>query len=342
MNKTNDFALHLTAFFSQYLPGERNLSVNTIASYRDTFRLLFLFCEKQKSLPANRITLALFTKEFLVEFLHWIETARGCSIMTRNQRLYAIHGFIRYVQSRSPDNLLEFTRILTTTGAKRTAKTMVSYLTELELEILFQQPDIKTRQGRRDLVLLVLLYDTAARVQELADIRVKDVRLVSPAVITLRGKGNKYRQVPIMNRTKDLLQGFLEDHKKHNWGTVIGEAPLFCNSRHQKLSRWGISHILNKYAELARKDSRFNVGFPVTPHVLRHAKAMGMVKADIPLLYIRDFLGHCHVSTTEVYARADTERKRVALEASYSDLLPCGFPKWEDNDDLMEWLSKLC
>jgi len=238
--------------------------------------------------------------------------------------------------------LFEFTRILTTTGAKRTAKTMISYLTELELEILFQQPDIKTRQGRRDLVLLVLLYDTAARVQELADIRVKDVRLVSPAVITLRGKGNKYRQVPIMNRTKDLLQGFLEDHKKHNWGTAIGEAPLFSNPRHQKLSRWGVSHILNKYVQLARKDTRFNVGFPVTPHVLRHAKAMGMVKADIPLLYIRDFLGHCHVSTTEVYARADTEKKRLALEASYPDLLPCGFPKWEDNDNLMEWLSKLC
>jgi len=117
-----------------------------------------------------------------------------------------------------------------------------------------------------------------------------------------------------MNRTKDLLQGFLEDHKKHNWGTAIGEAPLFSNPRHQKLSRWGVSHILNKYVELARKDIRFNVGFPVTPHVLRHAKAMGMVKADIPLLYIRDFLGHCHVSTTEVYARADTEKKRVALE----------------------------
>jgi site-specific recombinase XerD len=253
----------------------------------------------------------------------------------------SLHGFIRYIQSRSPENLFEFTRILAT-SAKRTVKTVVSHLTEQELEILFLQPNIKTKQGRRDLVLLALLYDTAARVQELVDIRVKDVRLVSPPVITLHGKGDKYRQVPIMNKTKDLLEGYLEEHRKYNWGVAHGDAPLFFNQQHQKLSRWGVSHILDKYVELSRRDARFNVDFPVTPHVIRHAKAMGMVKADIPLLYIRDFLGHCHVTTTEVYSRADSEKKRIALESTYSDLLPNNFPKWEDDDDLMEWLKRLC
>jgi len=276
-----------------------------------------------------------------VEFLDWLETERNCSIVTRNQRLYCLHGFIRYIQSISPENLFEFTRILAT-SAKRTATTIVSYLTEQELEILFLQPNIRTKQGRRDLVLLVLLYDTAARVQELVDIRVKDVRLVSPPVITLHGKGDKYRQVPIMNKTKELLEGYLEEHSKYNWGIAHGDAPLFFNQQHQKLSRWGVSHILDKYVELARNDSRFNVDFPVTPHVVRHAKAMGMIKADIPLLYIRDFLGHSHVSTTEVYARADSEKKRIALESTYSNLFLNNFPKWEDDDDLMEWLNRLC
>ena len=341
MKKTNDFSWYLTSFFSQYLPGEKNMSVNTIASYRDTFRVFFLFCEKAKSISINKITLSLFTKEFIIEFLDWLETERSCSIVTRNQRLYCLHGFIRYIQSRSPENLFEFTRILAT-AAKRTTKTIVSYLTELELEILFLQPNIKTKQGRRDLVLLVLLHDTAARVQELVDIRVKDVRLVSPPVITLHGKCDKYRQVPIMNKTKALLEGYLEEHKKYNWGIAHEDAPLFFNQQHQKLSRWGVSYILDKYVELSRKDTRFNVDFPVTPHVIRHAKAMGMVKADIPLLYIRDFLGHCHVTTTEVYAKADTEKKRIALESAYSDLLPNNFPKWEDDDDLMEWLKRLC
>ena len=222
------------------------MSVNTIASYRDTFRVLFLFCEKVKGISINKITLRLFTKEFIIEFLDWLETERSCSIVTRNQRLYSLHGFIRYIQSRSPENLFEFTRILAT-SAKRTAKTIVSYLTEQELDILFLQPNIRTKQGRRDLVLLVLLYDTAARVQELVDIRVKDVRLVSPPVITLHGKGDKYRQVPIMNKTKDLLEGYLEAHSKYNWGIAHGDAPLFFNQQHQKLSRWGVSHVLDKY-----------------------------------------------------------------------------------------------
>lgn len=317
------------------------MSVNTIASYRDTFRVFFLFCEKVKDISINRISLALFTKEFILEFLDWLETQRSCSIVTRNQRLYCLHGFIRYIQSRSPENLFEFTRILAT-SAKRTTKTIVSYLTEQELEILFLQPNIKSKQGRRDLVLLVLLYDTAARVQELVDIRVKDVRLISPSVITLHGKGDKSRQIPIMKKTENLLEGYLEVHKKYNWGIAYGDAPLFFNQQHQKLSRWGVSHILNKYVKLAMNDSQFNIDFPVTPHVIRHAKAMGMVKADIPLLYIRDFLGHCHVATTEVYARADTEKKRIALESTYSDLLPNNFPKWDDDNNLMEWLKSLC
>lgn len=148
------------------------------------------------------------------------------------------------------------------------------YLTEQELEILFLQPNIRTKQGKRDLVLLVLLYDTAARVQELIDVRVKDVRLVSPSVITLHGKGDKYRQVPIMNKSKELLEGYLEEHRKYNWGTAHGDAPLFFNQQHQKLNRWGVSYILDKYVELSRNDARFTVDFCVTPHVIRHAKAM--------------------------------------------------------------------
>ncbi len=341
MKKTNDFARFLASFFLQYLPGEKNMSINTIASYRDTFRVFFLFCEEVKRFSINKITLKVLTKEFIVEFLDWLETERGCSIVTRNQRLYCIHGFIRYIQSKYPENLFEFTRILAT-SAKRTTKTIVSYLTEQELEILFLQPDLSTKQGRRDLVLLVLLYDSAARVQELVDIRIKDVRLISPSVITLHGKGDKFRQIPIMDKTKILLKGYLEMHKKYNWGIAFGDAPLFFNQQHQKLSRWGVSYILNKYVKLAKNDTLFNVNFPVTPHVIRHAKAMGMVKADIPLLYIRDFLGHCHVTTTEVYARADTEKKRIALESTYSDLLPNNFPKWDDDDNLMEWLKSLC
>jgi site-specific recombinase XerD len=227
-------------------------------------------------------------------------------------------------------------------SSKKTGKTIIPYLTEDELKILFQQPDVSTKQGKRDLVLLTLMYDSAARVQELADIKIKDIRLNSPAVITLHGKGNKARQVPILGKIKDLLSGFLEQHKKYPWGIAIADAPVFYNQKHQQLTRWGISYILNKYVELAKKNIGFTVEFPVTPHVLRHSKAMGMLKAGINLLYIRDFLGHTNVTTTEVYARADSEMKRKALEESYKELYPDKMPRWEDDENLMEWLKNLC
>lgn len=215
---------------------------------------------------------------------------------------------MKYVQKESPENLFEIQMILSI-SSKKTKKTIVPYLTEDELKILFQQPDAKTKQGRRDLVLLVLMYDSAARVQELADLRVCDIRLTAPAVITLHGKGCKTRQVPIIGKTKELLSGYLEQHKKMSWGIAAADTPIFYNQQFQKLSRWGISHILNKYVKIVKQETSFAVDFPITPHVLRHSKAMGMLKAGVNLIYIRDFLGHSIVVTTEVYARADTEMK---------------------------------
>lgn len=341
MKKTNDFAWYLSSFLGKYLAGEKNMSTNTIAAYRDAFRLLLLFCEEKKGVRPDRITLSYLTKELVTDYLDWLEQERGCSIVTRNQRLSSIHGFLKYVQHELPENLFEIQRILGI-SSKKTKRTIVPYLTEDELKILFQQPDTKTKQGRRDLVLLVLMYDSAARVQEVVDLRVRDIRLTAPAVVTLHGKGRKTRQVPIIGKTKELLSGYLEQHKKMSWGIAAADAPLFYNQQHQKLSRWGISHILDKYVELAKKETSFHVDFPVTPHVLRHSKAMGMLKAGVNLIYIRDFLGHSNVVTTEIYARADTEMKRKALESTYKELQTEALPNWEEDDDLMQWLQDLC
>lgn len=341
MKKANDFAWYLSRFLTKYLSGEKNLSTNTIAVYRDTFRLFLLFCEQKMEVTPDRISISLLTKELVIDYLDWLELERKCSITTRNQRLSSIHGFIKYVQKELPENLFALQRILGI-SSRKTGKTIIPYLTEDELKILFQQPDVRTKQGKRDLVLLILMYDSAARVQELADIRIKDIRLNSPAVITLHGKGNKARQVPVLGKTKDLLSGYLEEHKKYPWGIAIADAPVFYNQKHQQLTRWGISYILNKYVELAKKNIGFTVNFPVTPHVLRHSKAMGMLKSGINLIYIRDFLGHSNVTTTEVYARADSEMKRNALEESYKELYTDKMPRWEDDENLMQWLKNLC
>jgi site-specific recombinase XerD len=280
------------------------------------------------------------TKELVLGFLDWLETERHCSIHTRNHRLAVIHSFCRYIQKEFPENLYETQKILAIPN-KKSENPLVSYLTGDEMRIILSQPDSSTKDGFRDLVLLSVLYDTAARVDELINLKVKDVRLMNPAVITLHGKGSKVRQVPIMNNTKSLLASYM-DTRKICSGMADAESFLFVNQKRQKLSRWGISYIIDKYVEQAKTDTAFTVRFPVTPHIFRHSKAMHLLQSGVNLIYIRDFLGHSDCSTTEIYARADSEMKRKAIENAYPDLVPDGLPKWEEDGDLMRWLNSLC
>jgi len=335
--KTTDFARYLTDYLSIYLPGQRNLSVHTIASYRDTFKLFLIFCEREKGISPEHLTLAHIDDDMIRAFMTWIETARNCSVATRNQRLAAVHAFFRYVQAEMPERLMMHQRILAI-PLKKTGKPAVSYLTTEALEALLKQPDRNTRAGRRDVVLLTVLYDSGARVGELTDLLVRDIRLTQPATITLKGKGRKVRHVPLMSNTVSLLKDYLEERRlmaTHNL-----DHPLFFNSRREKLTRAGISYIINKYVEVARN----SVVLPdkVSPHLLRHTKAMHLLQANVNLVYIRDFLGHASVTTTEIYARADTQMKRLALEKAYSPALTDDLPAWQDDEDLLNWLQRLC
>lgn len=201
--KTTDFARHLTDYLSSYLPGQRNLSSHTIASYRDTFKLLLIFCDHEKGIPPESLTLAHVNDDLILAFITWIETARNCSISTRNQRLAAIHAFFRYIQAETPERLLINQRILAI-PFKKTGKPAVSYLSTEALASVLKQPNTKTSSGRRDLLLLTILYDSGARVSELTDLLVRDVRLTQPATVTLKGKGRKVRHVPIMSKTASL------------------------------------------------------------------------------------------------------------------------------------------
>jgi Site-specific recombinase XerD len=338
--KENDFAKFLSYFLSKYLPGQKNASTHTIASYRDTFKLFLIFCENEKNIKPEKIQISDIYKELIIEYLDWLETARGCSINTRNQRLAVLHSFFRYVQKESPENLYEIQKIMSL-PYKKCPRPMVPYLTGNETQLLLSQPNTSTYEGFRDLVLLSVMYDTGSRVQELTDIRIKDVRLTAPAVIILHGKGNKTRQVPLMGNTAGLLEKYLA-RKKYHPGFAKADNFLFVNQKQQKLSRWGISYILNKYVEEAKKNPSFNLNFPVTPHVLRHAKAMHLLQSGVNLIYIRDFLGHVDCSTTEIYARADSEMKRKAIEKAYENFIPDDTPRWEDDGDLMKWLNSLC
>jgi len=336
-----DFPYYLTQFLGKYLPGEKNISRHTIEAYSITFKLFLAFCEQLKGIPPERQSLAGMTHDTVIEFLEWLESTRKCSITTRNQRLVAIHSFVRFVQKQHPENLFEFQKILNIPD-KKCAKTIVPFLSGTEMQILLSMPDNTTKQGCRDMTLMAVLYDSAARVQEIIDLKVKDVRLDKPAVITLHGKGQKTRVVPITEKSKNLLEAYLRRHQT-NPGISNGEQYVFVNQKKQQLTRWGVSYIINKYVDLARKHEGFDVRFPVTPHVFRHSKSVHLLQSGVNLIYIRDFLGHSDCSTTQIYAKADTETRRKALEAAYTDILPTSdLPDWSDDNNLMDFLNSLC
>lgn len=335
--KPTNFAKYLTQFFSEYLSRQKNVSRNTILSYRDTFKLLIYYCQDVKKISAEKITLDLLSSELLTDFLSWLETNRKCSIATRNQRLAALHAFFRYVQIEEPSGIFHFQKIIAI-PIKKTKKPVVEYLTPDAIKILLRQPDRQTSKGRRDLTLISVLYDTGARVQELIDIKVRDVVLQKPETITLTGKGNKIRRVPILKNTVTLLQRYLLennlDHPSKN------EYPLFTNNQHHKLTKEGVAFIISKYVTLARQTSML-VPKKVKPHMLRHSKAMHLLLAGVNLIYIRDFLGHVDIKTTEIYARADTETKRKAIENLYPDLIDSSLPDWNKDQALLAWLAEL-
>ena len=335
--KPTDFAKHLTEFLSVYLPSQKNVSKNTIRSYRDTFKLLIKYCQEMKSTAAERITMDVLSKELLTGFLDWLETDRNCTISTRNQRLAAIHSFFRYVQAEEPSGIFHFQKVIAI-PSKKAKKTVVEHLTPEAMKLLLEQPDRSCLKGRRDLTLMSVLYDTGARVQELIDMKVSDVILDTPAVIVLTGKGNKTRRVPLMKNTVSLLERYILENKLDKpWKN---EYPLFSNNQHNNLTKEGVAYIISKYVASARKTSTL-VPPKVNVHMFRHSKAMHLLQAGVNLIYIRDFLGHVDLKTTEIYARADTETKRKAIENAYPDLIDNNLPDWSQDQALLSWLSEL-
>lgn len=331
--KKTDFTKALTSYFSTYLPETCGVSPNTCNSYRDAFKLLLLYFQEEKGVPANSIELRMLNRNLASDFLDWLEAQRKVSVTTRNQRLAAMKAFAHYVQYRNPEYLENCTDIIAM-RLKKHEKPVIPFLTEEELKALLTQPDPSTRHGLRDLTLLSLLYDSGARVQEITDLKLKDIRLTNPAMATLTGKGRKARQVPLMKETCKLLDAYI---RNFNLNSEPLTSPLFFNQKGQALSRYGITYILKKYVSQAELDSDTR---KISPHVLRHTKAMHLLRAGVNMIYIRDFLGHVDISTTEVYARIDAEMKRKVFEEKVPNFTPNTTMPWEEDKDLLQWLTK--
>jgi site-specific recombinase XerD len=331
-----DFALSLRRFLTAYLAGLRGCSPNTIASYRDTFKLLVVFLRDDRSIPPEKLTLDRIDARAITGFLDWLEDTRRNSVSTRNQRLAAIASFYRWMQSQDPARMACCQDILAI-PAKKQPQPAVNHLSVSQTRLLLAQPDRSSRRGRRDATLLATLYDTAARVQELVDLTVRDIRLEAPAMVALTGKGNKTRHVPLGDNTAALLDSYLAEH--HLDGPGHDDDAVFVNQHGRKLSRGGIAWIIAKYQ--AMTGDPVLVDAELSPHVLRHSKAMHLYDAGVPLPYIRDILGHVDLSTTEIYARASTEAKRRALEAAYTDIVTDDLPEWNQDPGLLNWLANL-
>ncbi len=334
--KPTDFAYYLTNFFTKYLPVECGVSPNTISSYRDTFLLFVAFVRDEKNRLIEQLQLKDINKDLITDFLSWIETVRKCSISTRNVRLTAIHSFFQYLQYEYPDFLFEWQKILSI-PVKKGERGTLNYTSLAGIKLLLEMPDQCTKSGRRDLALLSLMYDTAARVQEIADLTPSMVHLSKPSTIKLIGKGNKARIVPLMEKQVDILNCYMNENKLN--ATYANQYPLFFNSRKEKLTRAGIGYILDKYVKMARIKDASLIPPKFNCHCMRHSKAMHMLQAGVNLVYIRDMLGHVSVQTTEIYARADSRKKREAIEQAYTNVTPDTKPQWEGNQDIIEWLK---
>jgi site-specific recombinase XerD len=324
----------VTEFFCRYLSNEAGLSENTLKSYRDTFVLYIKYLEESGTCKPRNFDISTFRADKVIRFLDWLENVRGCSVSTRNQRLAALKAFCNYVIRRFPENSKDCQDILQL-RVKRAPTATVEYLPTKAIATILKQPDSSMQDGIRDLAILSFLYETGCRVQELIDSHLGDISFRKPNTVTLTGKGKKTRVIPISINASEILLKYVERHK-----IIQPEQSLFTNRSGQPLSRSGVAYILKKHLQSARQNDPLILIKSIHPHVFRHSKAMHLLESGVNLIYIRDFLGHSSVTTTEVYAKCNPELKRKYIIEAATQLDDSIQPySSREKDELLKWLK---
>lgn len=315
-------------FFERHLTIERNASRNTVLAYRDSLRLYFEHAAQQAGCSAEQLAHAALDVKAVREFLSWLEGHRKCGARTRNLRLAAIKAFARYVGSVAPEHL-ERSRQIREIRPARFEHPQINYLEGSEMVDLVRAID--PAGGWRDRALLLLLYNTGARVQELVDLNIDDLRLDPVPIATLRGKGRKQRTCPLWARTVEALRAWLAERGG-------SEQALFLNRHGRRLSRSGVAHILDKLAARAGLDPRH--ADKISPHVIRHTTAMHLLQSGVDITTIAAWLGHAQLETTHAYIEIDLRMKQAAVAestATIPELAKGNFPE----GDLLTWLAAL-
>jgi len=303
----NALSRALRSFFADHLPRVRGMSPHTVRSYRDAFVLLLRFLAERRGHAVVELDLQDLTPEDVLAFLDHLETDRRNSAVTRNARLAAIHAFARHVAASHPEHLELCQRILAV-PFKRARHRVVEYLEADEIRALLDAPDHTTPDGRRDRALLLALFNTGARVQEILDLRPCDLQLVRPLQVRLRGKGRKERLCPLWPQTAEILRALLAEHGVDPAATQ----PLFRNHRGEPLTRFGVRYLLRKHARVAQPVAPTLATRRVHPHALRHTTAVQLLQAGVDLVTIKSAMGHSNIATTERYLHARPASEQAA------------------------------
>ena len=325
-------------FLLEELVADRNLSPNTQKSYRDTIRLLFGFVAERYATDPTRLTIEQLDAALVRSFLVYLEDERGNSGATRNQRLGALHSLIRFIGRLVPE-LVDHAAQIQAIPLRRTAAPVMPYLDKHEVDALLAVPDRRRAQGRRDYALLLFLYNTGARATEATEVTFADLSLGSSPSVRFHGKGHKIRICPLWPHTAKTLRALL--------GARLDdpdESPAFLNVRGQPLTRYGVHALVARTVEKAAATVPSLNDKRVSPHTIRHATAVHLLRAGVDINTIRAWLGHVSLETTNRYAEVDLEMKAQALETcAITDPVPASkaTPSWHADSDLMSFLASL-
>lgn len=319
MNK--GFPYYLSKFLNNYLVVERNMSSNTIKSYKKVFQIFIDYLVNIKNISLNNITFKNITREIVLDFLNYLEEEKKNSIRTRNQRLACIKSFYQFCLIDEIENMENIRKVLSI-RIKKYVESNLDYLTEDELLKIFESIDVTRKNGYRDLLLLSLLYDTGGRASEIINIKIFDINLESKYII-LTGKGNKRRCVPIMENTKELLNLYMSK-------TKLNDGLLFPNATYEL-----IRYLFKKINVIIDNKN-------VTPHTFRRTRATHLLDKGVSIVYIKELLGHSNIVTTEKYAKVITKSKFKAIEEnSISSIKKDNLIDWNDDQDLLNQLLNL-
>ena len=304
------FGSLVVGFFRNYLANQKGCSKNTIGSYSDCIRLLLVYSCERFQVSFDRLDLERIDDRLILDFLDHLEKERGNQAKTRNQRLGAIKTFFRFLALQDPALTAVCERICAI-RPKRTDHKVIATLDRDEITEILAVRETDTLLGARDQALLMLLYNTGARVQELVDLDASDLRMQEPLQVLLTGKGRKQRIVPLYEETVAAILHYLTLRE----GAGIESQAVFLNARGKRITRFGIGHIVAKHAARAARTCPSLKGKKVTPHTFRHTIALHLIQSGSDISAVKEWLGHADINTSSLYVEINIEMKRKALDA---------------------------